>query len=108
MVSRLRVVRFAGTGTREYHELAMCIPFEDNATVRVIYADREATCALQQLKTSLHVNVQTMISKAHVRHTVDRDRDALCEALRGEVADHTQVRHLTCLDRAPHHVAHTT
>ena len=38
-MATLLVVRFAGTGMREYHDLGLCIPATDDDTVRVIYAD---------------------------------------------------------------------
>ena len=93
MIAGFRVVRFAGTGVREYHDLAFCVPYDDdNKTTRVVYADRQVTCAQYLLKKSVHVNVKNMLDMAHVRHTIVRDRDALFEALRGEISDHTHAQ----------------
>ena len=47
---------------------------------------------LHPLKKSVHVNVKNMLDMAHVRHTIVRDRDALFEALRGEISDHTHAQ----------------
>ena len=41
----LIVVRFAGTGVRQYHELAFKIPRSDGSLDRGIYIDREIECA---------------------------------------------------------------
>ena len=75
-VEGLRVVRFAGTGAREYHDLGFCIPVDDG-TVVVIYKDREARVSPHALTTALHVNVKTMLSKTYVHFTVTRDFEAL-------------------------------
>jgi hypothetical protein len=82
-----RVVSFAGTGMREYHDLGFCIPCSDG-TVRVIYTDREAKCAQYLLKKAIHVDVKIMLAKAHLLHTVERD----LEALRSKVSDYGEVR----------------
>ena len=81
------VVRFAGTGMREYHDLGLCIPATDD-TVRVMYADREVICKAYEIQKTLDVDVQTMLCKAHVRHTVERD----LEALRSNVSGYDEVR----------------
>lgn len=106
MIAGFRVVRFAGTGVREYHNLAFCMPSEDNNETTLIYADRKVTCAQYLLKKSVHVNVQNMLDMAHVRATIDRDRDALFEALRGEISDHAHAQVRLDTSRVPHHEPH--
>jgi len=77
MTANLRVIRFKGTGVREYHDLGFCMPLE-NSVVRVIYTDREIDCASNILDAAaFQVNVKTMLMKAHVRYTVERDVYAL-------------------------------
>ena len=50
----------------------------ENSVVRVIYTDREIDCASNILDAAaLQVNVKTMLMKAHVRYTVERDVYAL-------------------------------
>ena len=70
-----RVVRFAGTNTRESHQLSVCVPLS-NDRVRVIYIDREVEVDWQELHTSLPVNLENM-NKAYVLHVFGRDRVAL-------------------------------
>jgi hypothetical protein len=75
----LKVVRFRGTSTREYHALAFCIPTE--TLVRVIYAEYEIYCEAHQLIKAVDVNVQSMMDKAHVLAAIDADYSALREKL---------------------------
>ena len=92
----LSVVRFAGKGLREYHDLGFAIPRSDGS-LRVIYTDRETECApnifyAAALKV---VDVHTMLTKAHVRHTVERDVDALRDKVSDYDEMHRHSRHVT-------------
>ena len=113
----LIVVRFAGTGVREYHELAFKIPRSDGSLDRVIYIDRETECAPDILRSAAwKVDVHTMLIKAHVRHTAERDVDAL----RDKLPEHEDVRrrsshvtwprssvcHIVVSHHAPHLMSH--
>ena len=60
-MATLLVVRFAGTGMREYHDLGLCIAATDDDTVRVIYADREVICKAYEIQKALYnVDVQLL------------------------------------------------
>ena len=72
----LRVVRFAGAGLREWHELAFCVPLPCS-TVRVIYSDREVICTAPELATALEVNLNALLSKAHVLAAVQCGFEAI-------------------------------
>ena len=92
----LIVVRFAGTGVREYHELAFKIPRSDGSLDRVIYIDREIECAPDILRSAAwKVDVHTMLIKAHVRHTAERDVDALRDKLPEYEDVRRRSRHVT-------------
>ena len=84
---RPSVIRFAGTGLREWHELAFCVPLPCS-TVRVIYSDREIVCTAPELATALDVDLKTLLSKAHVLAAVQCD----FEALRAKLPCHEDVR----------------
>ena len=83
----LRVVRFAGPGVREYHKLGYLIP-QSNGLTRVIYADSETVCESHLLNKALEINVNIMLAKAQVLHTVDEERGAL----RLKIPDDSHVR----------------
>ena len=77
-----RVVSFKGVGASEYQQLGFCIPI-DEETVRVIYADRATDCAAQALVKADVVNVNSMMSKAYVKCTVQRDYASISVKLQG-------------------------
>ena len=112
-VPALCVVRFASTGVREYHKLCFAIPRFDGSLVRLIYIEYEDECAPDILhSSSWQVDVQTMMSKDHVRHTAERD----VGALRDKLPEYEDVRrcsrHVTwprtsvCHIVVPHHAPH--
>ena len=78
-----RVVRFRGIGTREYQQLAFCIPRSDVETVHIIYADRATDCAVQLLVKADVVNVNSMMSKVYIMCAVQRDYASIRAKLQG-------------------------
>jgi hypothetical protein len=98
---QLRVVRFAGVGFREHHELGLCVPTSDAQTVRVMYKDRDVECPFDSLTMADVVNVQSLTCKAYVMYTVERDMACLrakCyDAYYHEVSHHTEpIARCTC------------
>ena len=77
-----RVVRFRGVGSREYQQLGFCIP-SDEETFDIVYPDRESECTLQSLVKADVVNVNSMMSKAYVMCTVQRDYASIRAKLQG-------------------------
>ena len=93
--SRLKVVRFRGSVAREYHALAFCIPTE--SLVRVIYATHEVDCEAHLLIKAVDVNVESMMTKAHILAAVEAD---YC-AVREQLPEYAQARTAepTCVPR---------
>ena len=71
----VRVVRFANSGLRETHELAVCEPCVDGTTLW--FADRVVASSSEDLKLFHVVNEDTYLSKATVHAAVHEQLDAL-------------------------------
>lgn len=72
----VRVVRFANSGLRETHELAVCEPFADGSAT-LWFADRVVATSAEDLKVFHVVNESTYVSKATVHAAVHGQLDEL-------------------------------
>ena len=76
----VRVVRFANSGLRETHELAVCEPCADGSAT-LWFADRVVASSAEDLNLCHVVNESTYLSKATVHAAVHGQLDELRENL---------------------------
>ena len=75
---KLCVVRFRGTGVREWFELCLCIQRYDDNMILAIFPDNAVECTPSSIQGALlPVNMENMTKKASVLHAVERQRHEL-------------------------------
>ena len=84
-----RVVRLQRSGPGQFSQLAMYIPRSDGR-MRIVKVDYDGVCSAASLTNVpvFHVDVQTMLKKAHVLQAIEAD----CAALRVLLPEYEEVR----------------